>query len=63
MMLMSPLVLYKYLVFLVTLVVLFFSLDVLADEVFKDRQLSVYGLEFGVAFGSFGVTMIVRSMY
>lgn len=63
MMVLSPLVLYKYLVFLVSLVVTFVAVDIIADEVVHDSQLLIYGFEFGLASGSFGIMMITRRVY
>lgn len=63
MMLMSPLVLYKYLVFLVSLVLVFFAVDTIADDILMNADLLVYGFEFGLASGSFGIMLIVRRVY
>ena len=63
MMLLSPLVLYKYLVFLVSLVVAFVAVDIVADEFLHDTNVLIYGFEFGLASGSFGIMMITRRVY
>lgn len=63
MMVMSPLVFNKYLVFLVGLFVIFFGLDIVADNILEDPQLLVYGFEFGLASGSVGILMIVRRVH
>ncbi len=62
-MLFSPLVFFKYLVFLVALVVTFFVADVIADEILNNPLLSVYSFDFGLALGSSGILMITRRVY
>jgi hypothetical protein len=63
MMLFSPLVFYKYLILLVSLVIIFVGIDIAADHLFNDTQLIVYGFEFGLASGSFGIMLITRRVY
>lgn len=63
MMLFSPLILFKYLVFLVSLVAILFATDVIIDEVLENPSLSVYTFDVLLASGSFGVMMITKRVY
>lgn len=62
-MLFSPLVFRKYLIFLVSLVVVFFTADIIADEIIGDPLLAVYSFDIALAIGSFGIMMITRRVY
>jgi hypothetical protein len=63
MMLFSPLVFYKYLILLVSLVIIFVGIDITADHLFNDQLLIIYGFEFGLASGSFGIMLITRRVH
>lgn len=63
MMVMSPIVLNKYLIFLVGLLAAFFALDVVADNILADPRVLIYGFEFGLALGSIGILMMVKRVH
>jgi hypothetical protein len=62
-MLTSPLVLYRNLLFLVCLVVTFVGVNVAANRILQDSALLIYGFEVGLAAGSFGIMMMARKLF
>jgi len=62
-MIFSPLVIYKYLIFLIALIVAFFVVDFVANHVLQSEELLSVGFEFALASGSFGVMLLIRRVY
>jgi hypothetical protein len=62
-MLTSPLVLYRNLLFLVCLMVTFVAVNVVANRILQDSALLIYGFEVGLAAGSFGIMMMARKLF
>ena len=63
MMLFSPLVFYKYLIFLVSVVVVFVALDVLPSGLLHDKLILTYAFGLGLASGAIGIMLITRRVY
>jgi hypothetical protein len=63
MMLFSPFVLYKYLIFLIGIVVAFFALDVIADDILQNKEILTYGFDFALVSSSIGIMLVIRRVY